>query len=275
LSVSHAEDRRRSADAELVLAARGGDKEALGELVGRHRPTALALAGRLLSDHDLAWDVVQEATMVALVSLDRLRSDDRFGSWLCGIALNLARRRLQDFHAPASARLAPEVLSTASAEEYLEAAEVAAIVKQAVAELAPGQREAVLLFYWKGLTQAEVAAELGISLGAAKARMHQARAALAPKLSSLMPPWWLRILNSSRTRGDGDVAPNRQEKDVVVPEDDLRIVPEVVPADLLQRAMDTTRRALDEGTVPEHLHEWLNEDTIGRLQRIVDEQHCR
>jgi RNA polymerase sigma factor (sigma-70 family) len=235
----------------------------------------LALTVRLLSDYDLARDVVQDATLVALVSLERLRSADRFGAWLCGIALNLARRRLRDIRRPASERWTADVLTTASAEENLEAAEVAAIVKHAVSDLAPGQREAVLLFYWRGLTQAEIAAELGISPGAVKARMHQARASLQPKLSSLVPPWWLRVLNSSSTQGGRDVASGRPEKETVVPEDDLRSVPEVVPADLLQQAMATCRRALDEGTVPEHLHGWLNEDTMGRLQRIVDAKQGR
>jgi RNA polymerase sigma factor (sigma-70 family) len=270
--VSKVEEQRSWADADLVEAARRGDKEALAEVVGRHRPTALALTGRLLSDYDLAWDVVQEATLVALVSLHRLRSDDRFGAWLCGIALNLARRRLRDLRLLAPASWPPDVSMTASAEENLEVAEVAATVKQAVAELAPGQREAVLLFYWQGLTQAEVAAKLGISLGAVKARMHQARAALEPKLSSLVPPWWLRIPNGPSTQGDRHMASGNPENEIVVPEDDLRLVPEVVPADLLQQAMDTCRRALDEGTVPEHLQEWLNEDTMARLQRIIDSQ---
>jgi RNA polymerase sigma-70 factor (ECF subfamily) len=268
--VSQAKDPGRCTDAELVRAARDRDKAALAELVGRHRPTALALATRLLSDHELASDVVQEATMVALVSLDRLRSADRFGPWLCGIALNLARRRLRDLGQPSSARWTSEVVTTASAEEDLEVAEVAATVKQAVAQLAPGQREAVLLFYWRGLSQAEIAAQLGISLGAVKARMHQARAALEPKLSSLAPPWWLRILNGSSTEGGRAMAPD--EIETFVPEDDLRLVPEIVPADLLERAMDTCRRALDEGTVPAHLQEWLNEDTMGRVQRILEEQ---
>lgn len=63
-----------------------------------------------------------------------------------------------------------------------------------------------------------------------------------------------------------------EDRETFVPEDDLRLVPEIVPADLLQRAMETCRRALDEGTVPEHLREWLNEDTLRRLQRIVDGQ---
>ncbi|TMM13422.1 MAG: sigma-70 family RNA polymerase sigma factor [Actinobacteria bacterium] len=270
--MSEPEDRRAWTDADLVVAARDGDKAALGEVVGRHRPTALALAGRLLSDHDLAWDVVQEATMVALVSLDRLRSADRFGAWLCGIALNLARRRRRDLCTRASVDWSPEVLTTASADEHLEAAEVAATVKRAVAELAPGQRRAILLFYWQGLTQAEVAAELGISPGAVKARLHQARAALEPKLSSLAAPWWLRVLNSSRAQGDEDMGPTEPERATFVPEEDLRLVPEIVPAEFLQQAMDTCRRALDEQTVPEHLQEWLNEDTLGRLQRLVDER---
>ena len=130
-----------------------------------------------------------------------------------------------------------------------------------------------LLFYWRGLSQSEIAAELGISLGAVKSGLHQARAALEPKLSPLVPPWWLRMLNTSNTQGDGVVAPDEKGMDTFVPEDDLRLVPEIVPADLLRRAMDTSRRALDEGTVPAHLQEWLNEDTMGRLQRIVEEQH--
>lgn len=57
-------------------------------------------------------------------------------------------------------------------------------VRRAVEALAPGQREAVLAFYWQGLTHAETAMELEISPGAVKARLHQARAVLAPRLTA-------------------------------------------------------------------------------------------
>ena len=57
-------------------------------------------------------------------------------------------------------------------------------VREAVATLAPGQRAAVLAFYWQGLTHVQSAAELGITVGAVKARLHQARGALAPQLAS-------------------------------------------------------------------------------------------
>ena len=61
-------------------------------------------------------------------------------------------------------------------------ADTAARVRGAIATLADGQQHAVRLFYLQGLSHREVAAELGISVGAVKARLHQARAALAPKL---------------------------------------------------------------------------------------------
>jgi predicted DNA-binding protein (UPF0251 family) len=66
--------------------------------------------------------------------------------------------------------------------EAAEIADTAARVRGAIAALADGQQDAVRLFYLQGLSHREVAEELGISAGAVKARLHQARAALAPKL---------------------------------------------------------------------------------------------
>jgi predicted RNA polymerase sigma factor len=66
--------------------------------------------------------------------------------------------------------------------EAAEIADTAARIRGAVAALADGQQHAVRLFYLQGLSHREVAAEFGISVGAVKARLHQARAALAPKL---------------------------------------------------------------------------------------------
>lgn len=173
-------------DADLVEDARRGDRAAFAELVERHRRTALAVSARLLGSEDLAGDAVQEATLVAMTALDRLRSPDRFGAWLCGIALNVARRWLRELRSiPVTPVFAPAD-STPGPEEQTEAAESAAAVRSAIAGLAEGQRDAVLLFYLQGLTHREVAAELAISVGAVKARLHQARAALTPKLAPLI-----------------------------------------------------------------------------------------
>jgi RNA polymerase sigma factor (sigma-70 family) len=174
-------------DAELVAAAAGGDKQSFAVLLARHRHMAHAVAARVLRDADLARDATQEAAVVALVSLDRLRQPDRFGSWLCGIALNVARRWARELEALSPVAELDAVAHQPGPEDVAEAVLSGERVRRAVASLAPGQREAVLLFYLRGLSHREVAAELGISVGAVKARLHQARTALAPRLASEMP----------------------------------------------------------------------------------------
>ncbi len=169
-------------DAELVAAARAGNMEAFACLADRHRAMIVALARRLLGTDDLVADVTQEATVAALVSLGRLRSCRQFGAWYAGIALNVARRLLREVSAKPLPEEYPDV--EPGPAEQAEAAEVAQRVREAVATLAPGQRAAVLAFYWQGLTHAESALELGITVGAVKARLHQARGALAPQLAS-------------------------------------------------------------------------------------------
>jgi RNA polymerase sigma factor (sigma-70 family) len=154
----------------------------MAELLRRHWGTAVLLAGRVLGSPDLARDAAQEAAVAAMTDLGRLRSPDRFGAWFCGIALNVSRRwrrQLQSEVPGLEPDLAPV---SADPAEAAEAADTAARVRGAIAELADGQQDAVRLFYLQGLSHREVAAELGISIGAVKARLHQARAALAPRL---------------------------------------------------------------------------------------------
>ena len=154
----------------------------MAELLRRHWDIAVLLAGRVLGSPDLARDAVQEAAVAAMTDLERLRSPDRFGAWFCGIALNVSRRWLRQLRSQVPG-LWPDLASVSpDPAEVAEIADTAARVRGAIAALAVGQQHAVRLFYLQGLSHREVAAELGISVGAVKARLHQARAALAPKL---------------------------------------------------------------------------------------------
>jgi RNA polymerase sigma factor (sigma-70 family) len=172
-------------DADLVAEALLGAKQPFAELVTRHWDTAVALAARVLGTAELARDAAQEAAVSAMTSLDRLRSPDRFGAWFCGIALNVARRWLRQLRSECPGPGAERACDAPGPAELAEIAEEARRVRAAIAALPRGQRDAVLLFYLQGLSHREVAAELGISAGAVKARLHQARAALAPRLSQL------------------------------------------------------------------------------------------
>jgi len=171
-------------DAELVYAARSGLKEPMAELLRRHWGTAVLLAERVLGSPDLARDAVQEAAIAAMTDVERLRSPDRFGAWFCGIALNVSRKWLRQLRSEIPGPHADLESAAQDPAEAAEAADTAARVRHAIAALADGQQDAVRLFYLQGLSHREVADELGISVGAVKARLHQARAALAPRLAS-------------------------------------------------------------------------------------------
>jgi len=176
-------------DAGLVLAAQAGDKEAFAVVFGRHRPLLLALCRRALADPVLSEDAAQEAALVAFLNLDRLRQADRFGSWLCGIGLNISRRMIRErsrvgwsWEEGRGGRKGLDLPNLPDPdpgpEALAEAAELAERTRAAIAILPPGQRAAVVLFYLSDLTHAETADLLGIEVGAVKARLHKARRSL-------------------------------------------------------------------------------------------------
>lgn len=215
--MSNAVGRREAEDAELVGRARAGGRDAFATLVRRHAPMARSLAGRVLGDPDLAQEAVQEATLLAWLSLDRLRCPARFGSWLCGIALNLSRRCLRERRRLVLTSDPDELGADRPGADPYGAVEIAALVGDAVSRLPAGQRAATQLFYWQGLTHAEVATELGVSIGAVKNRLHAARAALAAPLalavddqevcSTVSVPvarQWIEVTVAEIRRGDVD-----------------------------------------------------------------------
>lgn len=166
-------------DADLVRRARGGDRDAFAALVERHHATLLRCCRRMVGDS--ALDAAQDAVVTAMLSLDRLRDDDRFGAWLVGIGLNACRAQLRG---PGPLTYAVSA-DAADPVELVEQREVAVLVRAAIGELPRGQREAVTLYYLAGLTQAEAAEHLGIPPGAVKTRLHKARATLRVRLEPL------------------------------------------------------------------------------------------
>src|SRR3989442_5985979 len=83
-------------DKELIARARAGDKEAFGRLIERYQPRAIRAALRVVAHEEAARELAHEAILQAYLSLDRLRDDTRFASWLHGIVLNLCRTYMRD-----------------------------------------------------------------------------------------------------------------------------------------------------------------------------------
>jgi RNA polymerase sigma factor (sigma-70 family) len=151
--------------------------ETFVELVAAARPRAVAVVERLVGDE--AEDVVQEAVLRAFLSLSALRDAARFEAWLCGIALNVARTRLR--RAATEARVLTATAPSGSAVD--ESRDLLEAVREAVALLPAGQREAVLLHYVDDLSCEEVADLLGSTPGAVRVRLHRARAQLRRELA--------------------------------------------------------------------------------------------
>ena len=196
-------DYRVMDDAALVRLARAGDQRAFTELVARHRPMLVGLCRRQLGDPGLAEDAAQEAVLKAMVGLDRLERPERFGAWLGGIGLNVCRRWRRDqaredwsLAALTGGRALPDPVPTEPAAAA-EAAAAARRVRRAVGRLPAGQRAAVVLFYLVGMAHREVAAALGIGVGAVKTRLHKGRAALREELAA----WWREDDMATTTTG--------------------------------------------------------------------------
>src|SRR5262245_38800155 len=79
-------------DAELVDAARAGDRQAFAELVGRYQNVVSALAYALTGDLSRSEELAQDVFLAAWQHLGQLREPDRFRSWLYGITRNLRSR---------------------------------------------------------------------------------------------------------------------------------------------------------------------------------------
>jgi RNA polymerase sigma-70 factor (sigma-E family) len=152
------------------------DDEAVA-LYSAHRLSLVRLAVLLVDDVQTAEDVVQDAFAAYLGHRARLEDDDKGLAYLRASVVNGARSKLRR-RRTARAYVPPrEVARDATAEEALLAEEHREVL-DGVRRLAPRQREVVVLRYWSGLSEAEIAEALGISRGAVKSTASRALDAL-------------------------------------------------------------------------------------------------
>src|SRR3954468_7353409 len=84
-------DRAHDADAELVAAAAGGDRDAFGVLLERHYARIHGLAWRMTGSRTDADDVAQDVCCALVEKIGDFRGEAKFSTWLCGITFNACR----------------------------------------------------------------------------------------------------------------------------------------------------------------------------------------
>jgi len=150
-------------------------------LYAAHRLRLVRLAVLLVDDVQTAEDVVQDAFAAFLVRRSRLTDPHKALAYLRTSVINGARDRLRR-RRTARAYVPPHEAPRDGTAEGVLLAEEHREVLQALRRLASRQREVLVLRYWSGLSEAEIAEALGISRGAVKSTASRALDALETML---------------------------------------------------------------------------------------------
>lgn len=183
-------------DSALVVAVQAGDLGAYEELFRRHQRSVRRVCARRLGDEVEADEATQAAFVRALERIDRCLGDRRFGAWVQVIAgrlcVDMIRARIRttpDDDPLRDERPALNVVAYLDAVAVIEEAivrrERSEKVHQAIALLPARQREVVVARHLEGRRPPEIAASLGLSVGAVDSLLLRARRRLAlhPELS--------------------------------------------------------------------------------------------
>jgi RNA polymerase sigma-70 factor (ECF subfamily) len=181
-------------DAELIERWQAGDESAFEALVRRHERRVFGLVLRMLGDREEAADVAQEAFLSLYRHGHRFRREARFSTFVYRVAANAAlnRRRTLGRKRAREQALAREQQAGFDVptphrdpEDATFGGEIQERVQQALLELQPDLRMAVVLYDIEGQSYSEIAEALRIPEGTVKSRIHRARNALRGLLRPL------------------------------------------------------------------------------------------
>ena len=171
----------------LVERARDGDRHAFDRLVASRLTATFRLARAIVGDTRDAEDATQEAFLNAWRNLPRLRDTAKFDAWFGRILVNEARLTLRrrgrvmtvsvdaiDVHG--DDRPSPHLRG--DHDPSIDAIAVGDALQRAIDRLTVEQRTILALHHLEERPVATIAAMLGVPVGTAKWRLHEARAAL-------------------------------------------------------------------------------------------------
>ncbi len=166
-------------NSELVRKSQLGDKAAFEQLVIRHQDLVFSLAYKLTGNREMANDVAQEAFIRAWKAIEKFRGDSTFSTWIYRITVNTAwtlRKKakkhntlnIDDTYEPIviDEKKDPELVAINS--------DLSSVLINALDKIPIEQRIIVELKNIEGRSHKEIADYLGISVTAAKVRLHRA-----------------------------------------------------------------------------------------------------
>lgn len=162
-----------------VLRASTGDASAFEELYHRYCRRVYSLCSRLTGSVDDAEDLTQDIFLLVHRKLGSFRGDSSFSTWLYRVAVNRALMHLRKSsvrHELAEDRDEVRKIADARAREHEGLSPIDRIALwRAIRNLPRGYRTVLVLHDVEGYRHDEIAALLGISVGATKSQLHKAR----------------------------------------------------------------------------------------------------
>jgi RNA polymerase sigma factor (sigma-70 family) len=169
----------------------------LASLYSEYRTSLVSQARRMLRSESEANEVVQEAFIKFILAAPELDTKERALAYMRAtinnLSLNVIRARgsrpnLVAIDSDTSAERLAEIAveNYIPADVSISAAEDAAIIKLALAQLSPAERAALVMWEMEGRSTSEIASELGIKESAVRHTVSRARASLRRVLSELV-----------------------------------------------------------------------------------------
>jgi RNA polymerase sigma-70 factor (ECF subfamily) len=188
-------------DTLLVERTLAGDQRAFELLVIKYQPRIQRLIRRMVRDVDLIEDIAQETFIRAYRALHQFRGEAQFYTWLYRIAVNTAKRFLQNMkHDPMLVQSAlsandeedetfqrkTEPSNNETPESILAAKEIADMVNNTLAALPEDLKQALTLRELDGLSYEEIAEVMNCPPGTVRSRIFRAREAISAKIKPML-----------------------------------------------------------------------------------------
>lgn len=174
-------------------------RRAFQEFFETHKSMVFSVCFRMIGDRQEAEDLTQEVFLRAYRSLKRFKAESKISTWLYRIAVNLslnhqrkkkyARLFSWDFILEKEKMKAVKESISASTEDPqadLEKKEAELHIQKAINSLPRRQRVGLLLYYYEGLSYAEIARVTNSSVSSVESRLHRAKRNLYDKIKPFL-----------------------------------------------------------------------------------------
>jgi len=173
---------------ELISRCKTGDRQALHQLYEQYRPRLLSICRQYTKGDDVAEDLLHDAFVVILTSLNQLRNADKLESWMTAIVHNTGRHYQKQTEKEKAAIRQMTMENEESGEsvlspDYDKLQELMALLPQ-------GYRQVFRLSVFEGLSHQEIGQLLGIAPHSSSSQLYHAKR----MLKALVRQSWVLIL---------------------------------------------------------------------------------